>query len=569
MEYKGIKELEDRIRCAKGDRKADLVLKNATIVNVFTGKLQKRDIAICDGVIAGVGEGYEGKVEEDLNGLYAIPGLIDAHMHIESSMLTPLELSNVLVHHGTTCVIADPHEIANVMGAEGIRFMIDNAKEAILDYFFMLPSCVPATHLETSGAYLGWVELVELAKYPCVLGLAEMMNYPGVLNCDNEVLKKIEAFQGKIIDGHCPGLSKKELQAYICSGIGSDHESVDPDEAVEKIENGLFLMIREGSTAKNMEAIVPVIDRHNFFRACFVSDDLHPEDIVERGHLDFVLKKAVSLGIDPIMAIQMTTLNPASYFGLRERGSISAGKKADIVVVNNLEEFQIVKVYKDGKEVKKEDSKHAFKSFNNTMNIRGFSQEKLKIPYSEQVRVVEIIPDQIINREVIVNPKSKDGWIISDPERDILKICVVERHKGTGNVGVGLVKGLGIKKGAIASSVSHDSHNIIAVGVEDSDIYRAVLEVAEMNGGMVVVSEGKPIAKLRLEVAGLMTQRPIEILIEDIEGLKKGVEYIGSKVKNPFMTLSFLALPVIPELRITDKGLVDVNNFRFTSLSLK
>ncbi len=564
-----LEALKKRIKCAKGEEKADLVLKNATIVNVFTGKLQKKDIAICDGIIAGVGNGYRGKVEEDLSGFYVIPGLIDAHMHIESSMLTPLELSYALITHGTTCVIADPHEIANVMGAEGIRFMIDNAKEAILDYFFMLPSCVPATHLETSGAYLGWVELVDLAKYPRILGLAEMMNYPGVLNRDIEVLKKIEAFQKKIIDGHCPGLREKELQAYICSGIGSDHESVDPEEALEKIENGLFLMIREGSTAKNMEAIIPVINRNNFFRTCFVSDDLHPEDIAEKGHLDFILKKAVSLGMDPIIAIQMATLNPASYFGLKERGSISAGKKADLVVINNLTEFQVVKVYKDGKEVTGEDFKHESKMFNNTINISGFSQERLRVRYNGKARAIEIIPDQIVNREIIVDPKNKEGWIVSDPERDILKICVVERHKGTGNVGVGLVKGLGIKKGAIASSVSHDSHNIIAVGVEDSDIYQAVIEVVNMNGGMVVVSESKVIARLRLEIAGLMTQRPVEDLLRDIDAIKKGIEYIGSNVKNPFMVLSFLALPVIPELRITDKGLVDVNNFKLISLFLK
>ncbi len=565
-----LEALKKRIKCAKGEEKADLVLKNATIVNVFTGKLQKKDIAICDGIIAGVGNGYRGKVEEDLSGFYVIPGLIDAHMHIESSMLTPLELSNVLVHHGTTCVIADPHEIANVMGAEGIRFMIDNAKEAILDYFFMLPSCVPATHLETSGAYLGWVELVDLAKYPRILGLAEMMNYPGVLNRDIEVLKKIEAFQKKIIDGHCPGLREKELQAYICSGIGSDHESVDPEEALEKIENGLFLMIREGSTAKNMEAIIPVINRNNFFRTCFVSDDLHPEDIAEKGHLDFILKKAVSLGMDPIMAVQMATLNPASYFGLKERGSISAGKKADLVVINNLTEFQVVKVYKNGKEVTGEDFKHESKMFNNTINISGFSKKRLRVRYNNgKARAIEIIPDQIVNREIIVDPKNREGWIVSDPERDILKICVVERHKGTGNVGIGLVKGLGIKKGAIASSVSHDSHNIIAVGVEDSDIYQAVIEVANMNGGMVVVSESKVIARLRLEIAGLMTQCPVEDLLRDIDAIKKGIEYIGSNVKNPFMVLSFLALPVIPELRITDKGLVDVNNFKLIPLFLK
>ena len=564
-----VEHLKKRIKSAKGEQKADLVLKDVTVVNVFTGKLQKRDIAICDGIIAGVGKGYEGVAEERLDGFYAIPGLIDAHMHIESSMLTPLELSYALVPHGTTCVIADPHEIANVMGTEGIKFMIDNAKEAPLDYFFMLPSCVPATPLETSGASLQWKELIELSEYPHVLGLAEMMNYPGVLSCDEKVLKKIEAFQKWIIDGHCPGISKKELQAYISTGIGSDHESVDPQEALEKIESGLFLMIREGSTAKNLEAIVPIIDRHNFFRACFVSDDLHPEDISEKGHLDFILRKAVSVGMDPIMAVQMVTLNPASYFGLKERGSISAGKIADIVIVNDLKEFQVIKVYKNGKEVTEGDFKHISKTFNDTVNISNFSKEKLKIPYSERARAMEIIPDQIVNKEIIVNPKNREGWVVSDPERDILKICVVERHKGTGNVGIGLVKGLGIKKGAIGSSVSHDSHNIIAVGVEDSDIYQAVLEVAKMNGGMVVVSEGKVIARLRLEIAGLMTQRPIKELLKDIVAIKKGIEHIGSKVKNPFMVLSFLALPVIPELRITDKGLVDVNNFRFTSLFLK
>jgi len=562
-----IEELRKRIECSLGKREADLVLKNGRVVNVFTGRIEEKDVAIYDGVLVGVGKGYRGKEEVDLSGYYLLPGFIDSHMHIESSMLTPYQLSFAISQHGTTCVIADPHEIANVAGKEGIDFMIEDAKDSFIDFFFMLPSCVPATRLETSGAELTHRELSEYIGNPYVLGLAEMMNYPGVLGGDEEVLEKLSLFQ--IIDGHCPSLKGKGLQAYICAGISSDHESIDPEEAEEKIENGIFLMIREGSTAKNMEALIPIINKKNFHRTCFVSDDLHPEDIKEKGHMDFILRKAVSLGLDPITAIRMVTINPATHFGLRDRGSISPGKRADIVVVEELRKFRVIEVFKDGKRTG-EGKKRIFKKFNNSIKIGHFFKEKLEILALKKgkVRVIEIIPDQIVNRMIFVDPFIKDGKICSDPERDILKVCVIERHKGTGNVGLGLVKGFGIKRGAIASSVSHDSHNIVAVGVDDEDIYRAIIEIRDIGGGMVVVSDGKVMAKLRLEIAGLMTNSSLDELLKEIKKLNNEVRKLGISLENPFMKLSFLSLPVIPELRITDKGLVDVNRFELVPLFL-
>ncbi len=565
-----LERLRKRIRCAKGEIPSDIVLKNGIIANVFVGEFQEADIAIYDGIVVGIGQNYTGKEEVDIRGAYALPGFIDAHMHIESSMLTPSRLSEAVISHGTTCIVADPHEIANVMGREGIRFMFEDASNADVDFLFMLSSCVPATHLDTSGAIINAEDLSEFLKDPHVLGLAEMMNYPGVLNGDEEVLKKILLFQHRNIDGHCPGLSGKELQAYISALIGSDHESIDPEEALEKIEKGMFLMIREGSTAKNMEALLPIVNSKNFHRCCFVSDDLHPDDIQKRGHMDFILKKAISLGLDPIKAVQMATINPALHFNMKDRGTIAPGKRADIVVVDNLNHLEVLHVYKDGKRIKGSGNNISSKKFNNTIRIKEISKEKFKIFYREGgARVIEIVPEQIVNRAIILDPSHEDGGeVVSDTERDILKICVIERHKNTGNVGVGLVKGFGLQRGAIASSISHDSHNIIAVGVSDEDIYRAVVEIKEMGGGISISCNNKIIAKIRLEIGGLMTDRSLLELLGDMQELNKAIKQIGSKIENPFMALSFLALPVIPELRITDKGLVDVNRFEIVPLFL-
>ncbi len=573
MQHKSdINRLIKVIKCAKGEIPADLVLKNCLIVNVFTGKLQKGDIAISNGIIAGISDGYKGVEEKDLDGFYVLPGFIDAHMHIESSMLTPLRLSESVISHGTTCIISDPHEIANVLGKDGINFMISNASDSLIDFFFMLPSCVPATPFETSGAYMEAEDLMQFLENPYILGLAEMMNYPGVLTCDKSVLEKILLFKDILIDGHCPGLRAKELQAYIAANIRSDHESIDPEEGLEKIENGMFLMIREGSTAKNMESLLSIIDDRNFHRCAFVSDDLHPEDIYDKGHMNFILRKAVSFGLNPIKAIQMATINPATYFGMKDRGAIAPGKIADIVVVNNINDFNVMQVYKNGIEIKAlrmNSITNVDSNITNTINIKKFFKEDLKINYKKgKVRVIEIIPDQIVNRMIVLEPACKNGEVISDTKRDILKICVIERHKGLGNIGLGLVKGFGIKKGAIASSISHDSHNIIAVGVDNSDIYRAILEIEDMGGGIAISCNDEIIAKVRLEIAGLMTNRPLTDLIKEIKKLNMAIKELKCNVKNPFMILSFLALAVIPELRITDKGLVDVNKFQFVPLFL-
>ncbi len=559
-----VERLKKRIRCAKGEIPADIVLKNGYVVNVFTGDVRKRDVAICDGIIAGVGNGYRGKEEIDLSGLYLLPGFIDAHLHIESSMLIPSRLSELLIQHGTTCVISDPHEIANVMGKDGISFMIDDAKDCPVDFFFMIPSCVPSTDLETSGARLTSDDISEFLNNPYILGLAEVMNYSGVISGDEDILKKILLFKEKRIDGHCPSLKGYELQAYVTSMIESDHESITTEEAREKLENGIFLMIREGSIAKNMEDLIHLVNEKNSFRCCFVSDDLHPEEIYKRGHMDYILRKAVRLGLDPIEAIRMVTIYPAMHFGLKERGAICAGKIADIVVVDSLKEFNVMRTFKGGKKRSKEKVKRDLK---NSVNIKGISKEMIEVNCRKgKIRVIELIPDQIVNRMRILEPTCKNGKIVSDTERDILKVCVIERHRGTGNIGIGFVKGFGLKKGAIASSVSHDSHNIIAVGVDDEDICCAVREIKNMKGGICICIDGKIEAKVQLEVAGLMTQRTASELIKDTENLKKVAKEAGCSVENPFMILSFLALPVIPEVRITDKGIVDVNRFEIVPL---
>ncbi|MGE5841704.1 MAG: adenine deaminase [Deltaproteobacteria bacterium] len=563
-----IELLKQRIKAARRQIPSDLVLRKGRVVNVFSGEILEGDVAVHRGVIIGVGEGYVGAEQVDVQGRFIAPGFIDGHMHIESTMLLPSRLSAALLVHGTTAVVSDPHEIANVMGLEGIRFMLRESESLPFDVFFMAPSCVPATSLETSGASLDHEALASLIEEPRILGLAEVMNFPGVLEGDAEVLAKLQLFRGRVIDGHAPSLVGHDLQAYCSAGIQSDHETSDLREAEEKLRSGMMVMIREGTSAKNLEALLPLVNRRNSRRFCLVTDDLHPADLLEKGHLDRVIRKAVRLGVDPLTALQMVTLNPAEYFRLRDRGAVAPGYRADLVVMEDLEDFAAAMVYKDGLRVSldgklsffPEEMKGDLPSW--PIRLPPLSAETFRIRrQGARARVIEVIPGQILTRERIEEVLSSDGWVISDTDRDVLKLVVLERHKGTGNLGCGLVRGFGLQKGALASSVGHDSHNIIAVGVEDADLAAAVEEVRRLGGGLVVAEGGKILAKVALEIAGLMSTKPLESLSAELKMLLRAAKSLGCTLPEPFMTLSFLSLPVIPELKLTDRGLVDVRKF--------
>jgi len=569
MNYKeSIDLLHQRIKAARRQIASDLVLKKGRVVNVFSGEILQRDVAIHQGVIVGVGEDYTGEQEVDVQGLFITPGLVDGHMHIESSMLLPSRLAAALLVHGTTAIVSDPHEIANVMGLEGIRFMVRESESLPFDFFFMAPSCVPATFLETSGATLDQETLASLAEEPRMLGLAEVMNYPGVLSGDEKVLAKLRLFRGRVIDGHAPSLGAYDLQAYCSAGIQSEHEASDFYEAEEKLRAGMMILIREGTSAKNLEALVPLVTPKNSGRFCLVTDDLHPEDLLEKGHLDHVLRKAVQLGLDPLTAIQMVTVHPAEFFRLHDRGAVAPGYRADLVVMENLKNFAVERVYKDGRLVAvggkichfAQKSEEDLPSW--PVRIRPLSAEMFGIrKQGAKARIIEVIPGQILTKERIDEVLSAKGWVISDIRKDVLKLEVLERHKGTGRIGRGLVHGFGLQKGALASSVAHDSHNIIAVGVEDVDLFTAVEEVRRMGGGLVVAEGGRILAKVALEIAGLMSKEPLESLSPQLKALSRAAKSLGCILPAPFMRLSFLSLPVIPELKLTDKGLVDVRIF--------
>jgi adenine deaminase len=574
MKEDPIPALKERIKAARGQTPADLVLKGGRVVNVFSGTLEEADVAVHGGFVVGVGSGYHGREEVELSaGSCISPGLIDAHIHIESSMLLPSRLAAEVLIHGTTTIVSDPHEIANVMGLEGIRLMLRDSEDIPLDVFFMAPSCVPSTDLETSGASLNLPELGELKKEARVLGLAEMMNFPAVLDGEDAVLRKLLLFDHAPLDGHAPSLSGKDLQAYLCAGPRSDHESISRGEALEKMKSGMVIMIREGSTAMNLGAILPLVHSGNSRRFCLVSDDLHPADLARRGHLDYLLKKAVAFGVHAVTAIQMASLNPAEYFRLRDRGAVAPGYRADLVVFDSLDDFTVDKVYKGGRLVVNENGlvgfppKKARSSYSRPLLVPPLSPDRFRIrKKGQEARVIEVIPGQILTRARREQVTSHGDWVTADPHADVLKIAVVERHKGSGRIGLGLVRGFGLKKGALASSVAHDAHNVIAVGVSDEDLCRAVEEVRDMGGGMVVVAEGRALAKTPLEVGGLMSTGWLDELRGQLKELKAAADSLGCVLGEPFMVLSFLALPVIPELKLTDKGLVDVERFEVVPL---
>lgn len=552
------------IAVAAGRKKADLVLKNAKYLNVFSNEFLSGDIAVANGLIAGVGK-YDGKTEIDVSGKLVLPGFIDAHIHLESSMVTPAEFAKAVVAHGTTTVITDPHEITNVMGIDGVEYMIQASQNLPIDVHFMMPSCVPATEIDESGAELECKDIDLYLDNKKVLGLAEMMNYVGVINGDKNVLSKIVTSQAhhKKIDGHAPELSGNDLNAYIAAGVYSDHECSTFENALEKLRKGQFIMIREGTAAHNLKALMPLLTQQYYSRCMFATDDKHPSDLLYGGHIDYIVKQALKNGADPIVALKTATHHAARYFLLNNKGAIASGYLADIVVVDNLEDFNVETVFKRGKlvfdgEVKAfsaptVDEKLAEKCFD-TFHLDSVTPSSFKV--DGKLGLIGLVGGELLTRNLGTADKI-------DVENDILKIACIERHKGTNHIGVGYVKGYSLKSGAVATSVAHDSHNIITVGCNDDDIAVAVNAIKDSKGGIAVVENGKIKALLELPIAGLMSDEPLTTVNEKLENAKSSAYELGAdKSIDPFMTLSFLSLPVIPSLRITTKGVFDAENWK-------
>lgn len=552
------------IAVAAGREKADLVLKNAKYLNVFSNEFLSGDIAVANGLIAGVGK-YDGKTEIDVSGKLVLPGFIDAHIHLESSMVTPAEFAKAVVAHGTTTVITDPHEITNVMGIDGVEYMIQASQNLPIDVHFMMPSCVPATEIDESGAELDCKDIDLYLDNKKVLGLAEMMNYVGVINGDKNVLSKIVTSQAhhKKIDGHAPELSGNDLNAYIAAGVYSDHECSTFENALEKLRKGQFIMIREGTAAHNLKALMPLLTQQYYSRCMFATDDKHPSDLLYGGHIDYIVKQALKNGADPIVALKTATHHAARYFLLNNKGAIASGYLADIVVVDNLEDFNVETVFKRGKlvfdgEVKDfsaptVDEKLAEKCFD-TFHLDSVTPSSFKV--DGKLGLIGLVGGELLTRNLGTADKV-------DVENDILKIACIERHKGTNHIGVGYVKGYSLKSGAVATSVAHDSHNIITVGCNDDDIAVAVNAIKDSKGGIAVVENGKIKALLELPIAGLMSDEPLTTVNEKLENAKSSAYELGAdKSIDPFMTLSFLSLPVIPSLRITTKGVFDAENWK-------
>ena len=554
------------IAVAAGREKADLVLKNATYVNVFSNELCHGDIAVAEGLIVGMGE-YSGNTEVDMGGKIVLPGFVDAHIHLESSLVSPTEFAKAVLPHGTTTVITDPHEIANVMGTDGIEYMLQATEDLPVDVRFMLPSCVPATPLDESGANLDYRAIDSFYDHPRVQGLAEMMNFVGTINGDPQVVEKIVASQAhhKKIDGHAPDLVGNDLNAYIAAGVYSDHECSTVEDAIAKLERGQYIMIREGTAARNLDALLPLLTPQYYTYCMFCTDDKHPNDLLEKGHIDYIVRRAIKSGVDPIIAVKCASHHAARYFLLNNRGAIAPGFLADFVVIDNFDDFNILEVYKKGKLMFDGKTVTPFEAPEIDPHLAKRSHETFHVAHLEATDFIESRPRAVLGMvpgEIVTTDAGYAEKI--SVEDDILKIAVIERHKNTHHIGIGYIKGYGLKSGAVATSISHDSHNIIVVGANEEDMAAAVNRVVELGGGIVVMDDGKVLGELQLQIAGIMSEAPLIEVNEALENAKEQAFKLGvSRGVDPFMTLSFMALTVIPTLRLTTRGVFDVINQRY------
>lgn len=564
-------ELKTRVDIAAGRRLADLVLKNGRIVNVLSCEVHEGDVAIAGDRIVGIGS-YSGRQTVDLRGGYVCPGFIDGHVHIESSMLSVPEFARLVVARGTTAVVTDPHEIANVMGTEGLRFMLASSKYCPVLVYVMVSSSVPPSRFETSGAELTAVDLVPLLADRWVLGLAEVMNYPGVIAADRESLDKLLIAAGRPIDGHAPGLRGRELCAYVAAGIGSDHECTTAAEAREKLRLGMHIMIREGSQARDLDALLPLVRPDTLDRFMFVTDDTDVEDLLGQGHMDHVIRRAVAAGMNPVHAIKLATLNPARYFGLHDLGAVAPGRLASLAVLDDLEGCRVRQVYQagrlvaeDGRALQQDAELRRRRILRSSINVHWLEPEQFAIPAPHagtcRVHVIEVQDGRIETGRAIETLQPRGGLLHADPRRDLCKVAVIERHQASGNMGLGFVRGFGLSAGALASSVGHDSHNLIVAGTNDPDMYTAAVHIVKMRGGLCAVRDGAVLAEVPLPIAGLMSEVDAESLRAQLQRLHEAAQALDSRLRRPFMALSFLSLSVIGALKITDRGLVDVERF--------
>ena len=566
-----MREFSLKLAAAKGDVEADLLVKNARVINVLSGEIHTENVAIYDGRFLGFGD-YDAKDTLDADGLYMAPGFIDGHIHFESTMLTLPEFSRAALRYGTTCVVIDPHEITNVLGLDGIRYVLHSINQIPLDVFVMLPSCVPATPLETSGSSISHNELNYMIQEERVAGIGEVMNFPAVINGEEEVHKRIAAAKWKKVDGHAPGISGKDLNAYIFSNIDSDHESTTAAEAKEKLRKGMHILLREGTAERNLKDLIPIVNKSNSWHFSFATDDKHPDDLLEEGLIDHSLRKAIALGMDPITAFQIASINTSNHYRLKNVGAIKPRYWADFVLLSDYKKVMIDVVYKKGLPVSTDKSRVPdqlveIPSVRGAMNPGEIVPENFKIKAAgEKIRVIDILPDQIVTEKIIVDANIKDGFLESDMDNDILKIVVIERHRATGRIGKAFVRGFGLKTGAIGSTVAHDAHNIVIVGTNDEDMFKAFQQIKRNQGGLVVIDNKITVAELPLPVAGLLSNTTFESTAGNLKELKNKVKTLGGTHKSPFMILSFLCLSAIPKLKVTDLGLIDVEAFKVTSL---